>query len=425
MLFSNCSILRPNGEILENAYLQVTDDKITYIGTKKPTRHIGIVYDYTNKLLLPGFINTHCHVPMTLLRSVGADLPLDRWLNEKIFPLEDKLNKDWAFSGTLLGIAEMLRSGVTSFSDMYFFGESRANAVLESGINANLCMGILCFDDSPFDKAPMVQESKDLFHAYHNANGGQLKIDIGLHAEYTSNAMIAKAASDYAKEIGANMHIHLAETKKETDECIARHGKTPTAYFNDLGLFDNHVTAAHCVWLTEQDKQILADKKVSVAHCPISNLKLGSGIADMFSLMEKGINISIGTDGVASNDNLNFLEDMKLTALLQKGLHQNPAIFPATEVFKMASQNGALSQNRLQTGALKLGNQADIIAIDYHSINLLPCIDVISSLVYATLPSDVKMTMVNGKILYENGQFHTIDIEKVMYEVSRIGRKLY
>ncbi|MEY8320402.1 amidohydrolase [Lachnospiraceae bacterium 46-61] len=425
MLFSNCSILRPNGEILENAYLQVTDDKITYIGTKKPTRHTGAVYDYTNKLLLPGFINTHCHVPMTLLRSVGADLPLDRWLSEKIFPLEDKLNKDWAFSGTLLGIAEMLRSGVTSFSDMYFFGESRANAVLESGINANLCMGILCFDDSPFDKAPMVQESKDLFHAYHNANGGQLKIDIGLHAEYTSNPMIAKATSDYAKEIGANMHIHLSETKKETDECIARYGKTPTAYFNDLGLFDNHVTAAHCVWLTEQDKQILADKKVSVAHCPISNLKLGSGIADMFSLIEKGINISIGTDGVASNDNLNFLEDMKLTALLQKGLHKNPAIFPASEVFKMASQNGALSQNRLQTGALKLGNQADIIAIDYHSINLLPCIDVISSLVYATLPSDVKMTMVNGKILYENGQFHTIDIEKVMHEVSRIGRKLY
>ena len=237
--------------------------------------------------------------------------------------------------------------------------------------------------------------------------------------------MIAKAASDYAKEIGANMHIHISETKKETDECIARHGKTPVAYFNDLGVFDNHVTAAHCVWLTEQDKQILADKKVSVAHCPISNLKLGSGIANMFSLMEKGINISIGTDGVASNDNLNFLEDMKLTALLQKGLHRNPAIFPASEVFKMASQNGALSQNRMQTGALKLGNQADIIAIDYHSINLLPCIDVISSLVYATLPSDVKMTMVNGKILYENGQFHTIDIEKVMHEVSRIGRKLY
>ena len=197
------------------------------------------------------------------------------------------------------------------------------------------------------------------------------------------------------------------------------------AYFNDLGLFDNHVTAAHCVWLTPEDRQILADKKVFVSHCPISNLKLGSGLADMTALLEKGINISIGTDGVASNDNLNFLEDMKLTALLQKGIHHNPALFSAETVLKMASYNGALSQNRLQTGALKLGNQADIIAIDYHSINLLPCIDVISSLVYATLPSDIKMTMVNGKILYENGQFHTIDIEKVMHEVSRIGRKLY
>ena len=425
MLFSNCSILRPNGEILENAYLQVTDDKITYIGTKKPTRHTGAIYDYTNKLLLPGFVNTHCHVPMTLLRSIGADLPLDRWLSEKIFPLEDKLNKDWAFSGTLLGIAEMLRSGVTSFSDMYFFGESRANAVLETGINANLSMGILCLDDSPFEKAPMVQENKDLFQAYHNANSGQLKVDIGLHAEYTSNPTIAKAAGEYAKEIGANMHIHIAETKKETDECIARHGKTPVAYFNDLGLFDNHVTAAHCVWLTPEDRQILADKKVFVSHCPISNLKLGSGLADMTALLEKGINISIGTDGVASNDNLNFLEDMKLTALLQKGIHHNPALFSAETVLKMASYNGALSQNRLQTGALKLGNQADIFFIDYNYINFLICIVFISYFFYSNLNLDIKMTMVNGKILYENGQFHTIDIEKVMYEVSRIGKKLY
>ena len=425
MLFSHCNILLSNGEILEDAYLQVTDDKITYIGDKKPQTTTDTIYDGTNKLLLPGFVNTHSHVPMTLLRSVGADLPLDRWLNDAIFPMEDKLNKDWAYSGTLLGIAEMLRSGITSFSDMYFFGEARATAVLETGINANLSMGILCFDDSSFEKAPMVQETKDLFYAYHNANGGQVKVDVGLHAEYTSNAKIVKAVGEYAKEIGANVHIHLSETKKETQECIARHGKTPTAYFHDLGLFDNITTAAHCVWLTQQDREILAKKNVFVSHCPISNLKLGSGLADMASLAQEGVKISIGTDGVASNDNLNFLEDVKLSAMLQKGLHQDPSLFSAKQKLQMATKNGALAQNRTNTGALTLGNQADIVVVDYYSLNLLPKTDMLSSLIYATLPSDIKMTMVNGKILYQNGEFTTIDIEKVMHEVDRIGKKLY
>lgn len=425
MLFSHCNILLSNGEILEDAYLQVTDDKITYIGDKKPQTTTDTIYDGTNKLLLPGFVNTHSHVPMTLLRSVGADLPLDRWLNDAIFPMEDKLNKDWAYSGTLLGIAEMLRSGITSFSDMYFFGEARATAVLETGINANLSMGILCFDDSSFEKAPMVQETKDLFYAYHNANGGQVKVDVGLHAEYTSNAKIVKAVGEYAKEIGANVHIHLSETKKETQECIARHGKTPTAYFHDLGLFDNITTAAHCVWLTQQDREILAKKNVFVSHCPISNLKLGSGLADMASLAQEGVKISIGTDGVASNDNLNFLEDVKLSAMLQKGLHQDPSLFSAKQTLQMATKNGALAQNRTNTGALTLGNQADIVVVDYYSLNLLPKTDMLSSLIYAALPSDIKMTMVNGKILYQNGEFTTIDIEKVMHEVDRIGKKLY
>ncbi|HIT88553.1 MAG TPA: amidohydrolase [Candidatus Coprocola pullicola] len=425
MLFSHCNILLSNGEILEDAYLQVTDDKITYIGDKKPQTTTDTIYDGTNKLLLPGFVNTHSHVPMTLLRSVGADLPLDRWLNDAIFPMEDKLNKDWAYSGTLLGIAEMLRSGITSFSDMYFFGEARATAVLETGINANLSMGILCFDDSSFEKAPMVQETKDLFYTYHNANGGQVKVDVGLHAEYTSNAKIVKAVGEYAKEIGANVHIHLSETKKETQECIARHGKTPTAYFHDLGLFDNITTAAHCVWLTQQDREILAKKNVFVSHCPISNLKLGSGLADMASLAQEGVKISIGTDGVASNDNLNFLEDVKLSAMLQKGLHQDPSLFSAKQTLQMATKNGALAQNRTNTGALTLGNQADIVVVDYYSLNLLPKTDMLSSLIYAALPSDIKMTMVNGKILYQNGEFTTIDIEKVMHEVDRIGKKLY
>ncbi len=425
MLFSNINILCPDGTILKNGYLEVTGKKITYLGTTNPNCDAEECYDGTNKLLLPGFVNTHCHVPMTLLRSMGADLPLNRWLHEAIFPIESKLTEEHGYIGALLGIAEMLQSGVTSFTDMYFFGEARSKAVLESGIKANLSMGILCLDDSEVDAAPMVQETKDVFTAWHNTNDGQLKIDVGLHAEYTSNPKIVRGVSEYAQSIGANMHIHLAETKEETEGCIARHQKTPAAYFRDMGTFENNTTAAHCIYMTDEDLDILANYHVTVSHCPISNLKLGSGIADVIKMQNHGVAVSIGTDGPASNDNLNFIEDMKLAPLLQKGFHRNPSLLSSGEVLKMATHNGAVAQGRRDTGEIKVGNRADLVVIDYNSINLQPETDLATALIYAALPSNVKMTMVDGKVLYRDGVFLTIDSEKILYEAARLGKKLY
>lgn len=425
MIFSNINILCPDGTILENAWLKVTEKKISYLGTSDPKCENEEYYDGTNKLLIPGLVNTHCHVPMTLLRGLGADLPLERWLHEAIFPVEHKLTEKHGYVGALLGIAEMLQSGVTSFTDMYFFGESRSKAVLESGIKANLSMGILCLDDSEVDTAPMVQETKDVFAAWHNTNDGQLKIDVGLHAEYTSNPKIVRGVSEYAKNHGANMHIHLAETKEETEGCILRHKKTPTTYFRDLGTFENNTTAAHCVYMTDEDLEILAQSHVTVAHCPISNLKLGSGIADVVKMQSHGISVSIGTDGTASNDNLNFMEDMKLVPLLQKGSHRNPSVLPSQEVLKMATRNGAFAQGRKDTGEIKVGNRADLVVIDLNAINLQPEIDLATALIYSALPSNVKLTMVDGKILYRDGVFLTIDIEKILSESMMLGKKLY
>lgn len=425
MIFSNIDIFCPDGSILTNGYVQVTGETITYLG-ENPPLEADEIYDGTKKLLLPGFVNTHCHVPMTLLRSVGADLPLQAWLRERIFPLEAKLLGEDAYYGSLLGIGEMLRSGVTSFSDMYFdFGTQRIQAALESGIKENLCMGILAQGDTPFSQMDMVQQTKELFSLYHGKRNGQILIDVGIHGEYTSNPLVVKEAEKLAGALGANTQVHLSETKLETEECLKRHKKTPTAYFADFGFFDHHSTAAHCVYLTEKDREILGEKQVFVSHCPISNLKLGSGIADVAAMLEAGLCVTIGTDGTASNDNLNYLEDMKLAALLQKGSHKNPLLGKVSQTIQMATKNGAMAQGRKDTGEIKVGNRADLVVVDLSTINLQPASEPLTTFFYAGLPSDVEMTMVDGKILYQKGTFLTIDMELVQEKVSKIGERLY
>lgn len=425
MLFENIHILQPDGTILKNAYLQTKDKDIVYIGSTPPKQKDPLSFDGTNKLLRPGYINTHCHVPMTLLRSHGSDLPLARWLHEAIFPIEAKMTAQQCYDGALLGIAELLRCGVTSFTDMYLFGHACCEAVIDTGIKANISLGITCFDDTPFSLLPFVQETKEILQQYHNVNNGQLKIDAGLHGEYTSNPKTVASLAEFALENKLNIHLHLSETQEETQACIQRHGKTPTVYFHDLGIFHSPTTAAHCVFLDDNDREILAKNHVNVAHCPISNLKLGSGIADISKLLAQSINVTIGTDGTASNDNLNFMEDIKLAALLQKGFHRNPALLPVTEILKMATQNGAAAQNRHNTGKIEVGYRGDFAIVTLDSINLLSAAHIPSALIYASQPSDVMMTVVDGKILYHNGTFPTIDIEKVTDNVKKDYTQLY
>ncbi|NLK36474.1 MAG: amidohydrolase [Epulopiscium sp.] len=426
MLFSNINYFSTESGQIHCGYVQVLNEKIVYVGEKKPKIHENEeIYDGTDKLLLPGFINTHCHAPMTLLRSIGADLPLQRWLHEKIFPIEKKLTESYSYTGTMLGIAELLRSGVTSFSDMYVLGKSRCDAVLESGINANICMGIVCFDDKNFQEAPFVQDTIDMIKEYHNTNHGQLQIDVGIHAEYTSTPNVVRGAAELAFDNKCNVQLHLCETQQEVEACHMRHHKSPVQYFSELGIFKNNTTAAHCVYLTENDLELLSAHQVSVAHCPMSNLKLGSGIADIVKMQAHNINVTIGTDGTASNDNLNYIEDMKLAALLQKGYHKDPSVIPASTLLKMATCHGAVAQGRTNTGKICQGFDADLVVIDFNSINLQPQTEPLTEMIYAALPSDVALTMVRGKILYQNGQFPTIDIEKILFDAKKIGETLY
>lgn len=426
MLFKNISYFSPKGEVVKNAFVLTEGELIKYAGTAMPQISANEeIFDGTDKLLLPGFVNTHCHVPMVIMRGLGGSLPLDRWLNEAVFPAEAHLEQEDVYYGALLGIAEMLKSGITSFNDMYYFSGRICDAAIESGINANIAMDGFAFNPAMKNRFSIEKETlESFFKEYNNRENGRIKTDMCIHAEYTTTYERCAALSDIALSLGANVQLHLSETSDENNGCIERHKKTPAQYFEDMGLFKNKTTAAHCVHLTDNDIEILKRNGVSVSHCPVSNLKLASGFADIAKMTENGINVTLGTDGAASNDNLNILEEIKTASMLQKALHGNAALMPPAQMLKIASLNGALSQGRENTGKIEAGCFADFAVADFNMENMTPAGDMLNTFVYSALPENICLTMCRGKTLYRKGEFLTIDIEKVMHEVKTRSKRL-
>lgn len=402
-------------------FVVVTDQKIAYIGETLPDGTIGETVDCGGNLLIPAFYNTHCHAAMTLFRGYGEDLPLQRWLEERIFPAEERLTYKSVNVATKLAIAEMLRTGTASFSDMYMFVDAVSEAVLETGIKANLSRSLVSFDpDIDMTKDARLAEALEVVDRYHGAGDGKLKIDLSLHAEYTNVPRACEYVGRYAAEHGLGMQLHLSETEKEHNDCIARHGKTPTAFFADLGVFDTPTTAAHCVWVNDDDRAILSAKGVTVAHNPVSNLKLGSGVMPLRKMLDAGINVGIGTDGVASNNRLDMLRELQTAAILHKGVQRDPAITVAREMLPLATVNGAKAQGRTDCGTVEVGKRADLVLIDRNSIHNMPCFDDYAMLLYSADSSDVKMTMVDGRILYKDGEYTSIDEERLRFESREV-----
>ena len=412
MLFEHIDYLDENFEVQKNAFIGIKDGKIAYIGTEKPQEDFGEVYNGKHGLMMSGFVNAHSHAPMTLLRGYGENLPLDRWLNEKIFPFEDKLTDSAIAASTTLACAEMIRFGTVSFSDMYFFSQTMAKSILDSGIKCNLSRGLTVFSDQDYEQLEAYKDNMDLLKNYQNAGNGRLKIDLCIHGEYTTTPKVVEAVAKHAKSENVNVHIHLSETKKEHEECKQRHGKTPAKYFADLGLFDQPTTAAHCVWVEDEDIELFKKYGVTVACNPVSNMKLASGFAPIPKMLEKGINIALGTDGCASNNNLNIMQDLYLFALLYKGVTGDPTVVTPKQALSAATLNGFKSQGRMDSGKISVGQKADIIVINTDVPNMYPATDIACNLVYAAQGSDIKLTMVDGKVLYRDGEYLTIDIEK-------------
>ncbi len=428
-LLSGCGILASQGAgftFLEKGWLGICGDTIDYIGREKPAGVYDEVRDMTGLLLIPGLINAHTHTPMTLLRGVGSGLALQEWLFDKVFPVEDRLTPEDVRVGTELALLEMISTGTTSFSDMYMMPEETARAVLDSGMKANICRPVQCFDpEEPGEKNSRVQESVRLYDAYNGAGDGRLLVDFCVHAEYTCTPEVTRCYAGLVRERGGNLHIHLSETKKEHDECLARYGVTPARWFADLGAFDAGAFAAHCVWVTGEDMELMKRYGVSAVHNPTSNMKLGSGFMPLRELLDAGINVALGTDGASSNNNLNLLEEMHLAAVIHNGFRQDPTAVKPEEILKMATVNGARLQRRGDTGELKVGKKADIVALDMRSPHMVPNLDPLALLCYSAQGSDVRMTMVDGKILYENGRFYTLDAERIRRSAQGCVERLY
>ncbi len=428
-LLENANILASEGggfRYIENGYLGIDGDTIDYIGPERPAGEYDAKKDMTGTLLIPGLVNAHTHTPMTLLRGVGSALPLQEWLFDRVFPIEDRLTPQDIRAGSELAILEMLASGVTSFSDMYMEPRETAAAVAASGMKANICRPVQSFDpnERPEDNF-RVRESLELYDDLNGAADGRILVDFCIHAQYTCTEAVTRYYGDIVRRRGGNLHIHLSETEREHRECLETFGKTPLRWFYDLGALDARAFAAHAVWVTEEDMELMAELGVAAVHNPTSNLKLGSGFAPVPEMLRRGITVGLGTDGAASNNNLNMLEELSLASLIHSGVSRDPAVLTPADAITMATASGAKIQGRGDTGKLAVGMRADIAALSLDAPHMYPCLDPLALVTYSAQASDVRMTMVDGKILYENGEYLTLDREAVMAHAREAVKRLY
>ena len=421
-LFSNVTVVTMDEElrVLFSAFVGVTDGKISYLSRKAPQEQPKKIINGEGMVLMPGLINCHTHLAMSPLRGYADDVELSTWLNDYIFPREDRLDGRCVKAATLLSLAECLRFGTTSVSDMYYFCDEIAGAVAQSGIKANLSRAVTFFgEDFDFEKDHRCQEMVALKEKWHNFDNGRIRVEASIHGEYTSDYRVWDAVSEYAINEGIGMHVHLSETKAEHESCKERCGLTPAQVLDCHHVFDVPAIAAHCVWLEPEDMRLLAKRKVSAVHNPSSNLKLASGCARVEDMIKAGMNVALGTDSSASNNNLDMFKEIRAATLMAKGVSLDPRALPAQAALMMATVCGARAQHReAECGMIKLGMDADLILLDFTQPHLMPCHNVLSHLAYAVSGSDVVMTMVRGEILYAAGKYLTIDLDAVVKELA-------
>ena len=414
--------MNPKMEVLFGAYLGITDGKISYVGKTPPEETPKTIIDATGMVAIPGLVNCHTHLPDTVLRSFLDDTDPRETLEQRLQKLS-KLDHRSAKAASLLGLAECLRFGITSVSDLSEFPEAVAEAVAEVGMKGNIALAASRFIDEneefDFEKDPQCQTLCRLADTWNGYDNGRIRIDAGIHAEYTGNHQLWDALSAYAAEKNLGMQLHLAESKAECDDCEDRTGLTPAELLNCHRLFDVPAAATGCVALTENDLALLGKKKVSAVTTPIAYGKAGQAATPITDCVKAGMNVAFGTGGASECGNMDLFEVMRSAANAERVRSGNPAALPAPAVLMMATVCGARAQGRAeQTGMLEVGMDADVVLVDFSAPHLMPCHNVISGLVFSAKGGDVAMTMVGGKILYQNGQFPTIDLKNVVEELT-------
>jgi len=356
------------------------------------------IIDASGMVAIPGLVNTHTHAAMSLLRGYADDMHLQEWLNEKIWPLEAHLTGEDVYWGTKLACMEMIRSGTTAFNDMYFFMQDAARAVDESGIRATFCHGFIDFD-SPEKREAEIAATKDLVSHIKSLANPRLQAAVGPHAPYTVSREGLEWCAEFSAQEEIMLHIHLSETEGEVDGCVEKHGMRPAAFLDSCGCLSERTLAAHCCWLDDEECRLLGARHVSVSHNPSSNMKLAVGRALPYqALKDAGANITLGTDGCSSNNNLDMFEEMKFAALLQKFYWKSDTLLPADEALAMTTTNGANALG-IPTGALQAGRPADIVLIDAATPSMVPMHNAVSNIVYSCTGGAVDTVICDGRIL--------------------------
>ena len=414
-LIKDAAVVLPNGKTQENDIV-IEGNKITSIGKAPADLKADNVINAKGKLAVPGFVNAHTHASMTLLRSYADDMNLMDWLNNMIWPIEAKMRKKDIYAGAMLAAVEMIKTGTTTFADMYGDMEQVAQMTIESGLRGVLSRGIIGV--APNGEQAF-KENKELFDNYHGSADGRITVMFGPHAPYTCPPDFLRRVAEAAKARKADVHIHLSETKGEVDDCLKNYGKTPMEIMEDTGIFDCGTLGAHCVWLSDKDIEIMAKHNVRVAHNPGSNMKLASGIAPVPQLLKAGVCVGLGTDGASSNNNLDMLEEIRLAALLHKVNTLDPLAVPAFEALKMGTEYGAKAVGLENLGRLEEGAIADITLFDMNGYAWQPKFDLISLLVYSAPSNSADTVIVDGRVLMEKGELKTLDEEKIIYEAAQ------
>ena len=396
MLIKNCDFVVTQSkerEILRNCDVKIRNDKIIEIGENLDG---DVLIDGKSKALLPGLINCHTHLAMTFLRGYADDMEVNEWLQKKIWPMESKLTKEKVYEGSLLGCKEMIRSGTTCFNDMYLFMNETARAVEKSGLRAVLCS--VYFD---FTKEDIFSDEFNLVDKFKKHD--RIKFVFGPHAPYSCSKELLIKSREFMDGNKCGAHIHVAESKKEIEDLKKKYGKSPVELLNEIDFLNDRVLMAHGIWLSDEDIEIIKEKKVKLAHCPVSNMKLASGVMRLFDLWKNGIVVGLGTDGCASNNNLDMFEEMKFAALLHKIDKMDSTVAKAQEVFDMATLKGAEALNmEKEIGSIEIGKKADLITLNLEDYNMKPVHDIVSNIVYSANGGNVNDVIVNGKVLMKD-----------------------
>ena len=410
-------------EIIKGGSVAVEGDKITAVG-KSVREKADTVIDARGKIVLPGLINCHTHLPMTLLRGVADDLPLMEWLSTKVWPIEAKLKAEDCYVGGLLGCLELIKSGTTCFADQYFHMDQVARAVGDSGIRGVLSYGLIDLGD-PKKREAEIRTGESLVKDWHGKADGRVLTMFGPHAPYTCSPECLMKVKELAKKYQVGINIHISETKGEVEQMVEKYGKRPVEQLDSIGFLGPEVLAAHCVWLSDKEIKIVQQRGVKPVHNPASNMKLACGVAPVSEMLKAGIQVALGTDGAASNNSLDMFKEMKFASLLSKVHNLDAVSVPAASALEMATINGATAlELKNKIGSIETGKKADLVLVDLKKPHLTPVHNVISHLVYSASGGDVDTVIVDGKVLMRGGKVLALDEQKVLELAQRTSDDL-